>query len=131
MCVVNHCTQTRNELHSKHFHLNLPVLNGAWHRIDVKKNKMLVEFVIFVVFMLLFWYHNVTKRWRMFHSRGLPYAEPYFPFGSVHIWKLLFGNVSASEQWQVRIIQYENHDLAIARSSSSCADPLPLAESGI
>ena len=64
---------------------------------------MLVEFVIFVVFILLFWYYNVTKRWRMFHSRGLPYAEPYFPFGSVHNWKLLFGRVSASEQWQVRL----------------------------
>ena len=69
--------------------------------IDLKKNKMFVEFVIFVVFLLLFWYHNVTKKWRMFHGRELPYAKPYFPFGSVHNWRLLFGKLSASEQWQV------------------------------
>ena len=65
---------------------------------------MLVEFVIFVVFLLLFWYHNVTKKWRKFHRRGLPYAEPYFPFGSVHNWKLLFSKTGAfSEQWKVRM----------------------------
>ena len=74
---------------------------------------MLVEFVIFVVLMLLFWYYNVTKRWRKFHSRGLPYAKPYFPFGSIHIWKLLFGNVSASEQWQVRILNYKRLCLSV------------------
>ena len=67
---------------------------------------MLVEFVIFVVFLLLFWYHNVTRKWRMFHNRELPYAKPYFPFGSVHNWKLLFGKGSASEQWQVRLFYF-------------------------
>ena len=50
---------------------------------------MFVEFFIFVIFVLLCAYHNVTKRWKKFHRRGIPFAEPYFPFGSWHNWKLL------------------------------------------
>ena len=70
---------------------------------------MLVEFVIFVVFLLLFWYHTITKKWTKFQSRGLPYAKPYFPFGSVHNWNLLFSkNGAVSEQWKVKLLSYNS-----------------------
>ena len=65
---------------------------------------MFVEFLIFVIFVLLCAYHNVTKRWKKFHRRGIPFAEPYFPLGSWHNWKLLIlPNGSFSEQYRVSL----------------------------
>ena len=62
---------------------------------------MILEFIIFLLFLLVLWYHNKTKKWNIFKSRGLPYARGYFPFGSKHNWRLLFvDGVAMSEQFK-------------------------------
>ena len=62
---------------------------------------MILEFIIFVLFLLVLWYHNKTKKWNIFKARGLPYARGYFPFGSKHNWRLLFvDGVAVSEQFK-------------------------------
>ena len=63
--------------------------------------EMIVEVIIFLTFLLLFWYHNKTKKWNVFQSRGIPYAPGYFPFGSKHNWRVLFvDGVSVSDQYR-------------------------------
>ena len=65
---------------------------------------MFVEIVIFVIFLLLFAYYNKSRKWQKFQSRGLPFATPYFPFGSIHNWKVLFTSKgNSSESYRVKI----------------------------
>jgi len=62
---------------------------------------MLSEIVIFVILLFLFAYYSKTRKWHKFKSRGIPYATPYFPLGSIHNWKLLFSSTSnISEQFR-------------------------------
>ena len=63
--------------------------------------EMIVEVIIFLTFLLVFWYHNKTKKWNVFQSRGIPYAKAYFPLGSKHNWRMLFvDGVSVSDQFR-------------------------------
>lgn len=76
---------------------------------------MIAEILIFVVFLFLFAYYNVTRKWRKFQKRGLPYAQPYFPLGSIHHWKALFtskGNFS--EQYNVRIVKHNKESFTLS-----------------
>jgi len=65
---------------------------------------MLVEIIIFVLCILLYAYYSVTRKWTKFQSRGLAFAKPNFPFGSIHNWKLLFdSNAAISEIYKVYV----------------------------
>ena len=74
---------------------------------------MIVEVIIFLTFLLLFWYHNKTKKWNVFQSRGIPYAKAYFPLGSKHNWRVLFvDGVSVSDQFRTYLgSELENEKL--------------------
>merc|ERR1711963_1004555 len=64
-------------------------------------SNMLSEIVIFVILLFLFAYYSKTRKWQKFQSRGIPYATPYFPLGSIHNWKLIFSSTSnLSEQFR-------------------------------
>merc|ERR1719450_576250 len=61
----------------------------------------MIEFIIVLVFLFVYWYHSKTKKWNIFQSRGLPSARAYFPFGSKHNWRILFvDGVGVSEQYR-------------------------------
>ena len=63
--------------------------------------RMILEFIILIAFLLLFWYQKKTKKWNIFKTRGVPSAPGYFPLGSKHNWKMLFDPVvGASEQFK-------------------------------
>jgi len=51
---------------------------------------MIVEVVLALLVFLFFVYWKQTRKWQKFKQRGIPYAEPAWPFGSKHSWKLLF-----------------------------------------
>merc|ERR1719204_2183888 len=62
---------------------------------------MILEFIILIALLLLFWYQKKTKKWNIFKTRGVPSAPGYFPLGSKHNWKMLFDPVvGASEQFK-------------------------------
>ena len=90
--------------------LNLCCSAGWWisHIIsstDITEEIMFVEIVIFVIFLLLFAYYNKSRKWQKFQSRGMPFATPYFPFGSIHHWKVLFTSKgNSSEAYRVGFI---------------------------
>ena len=72
-----------------------------FHQSDSIFLKMMIEFIIVLVFLFVYWYHSKTKKWNIFQSRGLPSAKAYFPFGSKHNWRvLLVDGVGVSEQYR-------------------------------
>ena len=48
--------------------------------------------LIAVTLALLHNYHQQTRRWRIFQQRGIPYAEPSWPLGSAHMWRVVFSS---------------------------------------
>ena len=107
--INDHCDHNvHNNLISVHCTVLLRRRNTSVHQnisfsLGVRFSNMLSEIVIFVILLFLFAYYSKTKKWQKFQSRGIPYATPYFPLGSIHNWKLIFSSTSnLSEQFRVR-----------------------------
>ena len=55
---------------------------------------MWIEILLFFALLFLWFYHYVTKQFDEFKKRGIPFAEPSFPFGSRNAKKMLSGELS-------------------------------------
>ena len=62
-----------------------------------KRIKMWIEVLLFFALLFLYVYRWVTGDWNEFKKRGIPYAEPSFPFGSKNAKPALMGEVSFLE----------------------------------
>ena len=51
---------------------------------------MIVSVLILIALALLYKYHQQTRQWKIFQQRGIPYAEPTWPLGSAHMWRVVF-----------------------------------------
>ena len=58
---------------------------------------MWIEILLFFALLFLFLYRWITGSWDEFKKRGIPYAEPSFPFGSKNAKQTLMGEVSFFE----------------------------------
>ena len=58
---------------------------------------MWVEILIGAALLCLYIYHYVTKNFGEFKKRGIPYAEPSFPWGSKNAKQAMMGEVSFFE----------------------------------
>eukprot|EP00092_Neocalanus_flemingeri_P034479 GFUD01037490.1.p1 GENE.GFUD01037490.1~~GFUD01037490.1.p1 ORF type:complete len:541 (-),score=159.18 GFUD01037490.1:552-2174(-) len=63
---------------------------------------MFVDILVFVVAFLLFLYYRGTRNYKKYKLRGIAQAEPTWPLGSKHNWKMLFAKgVGVSDQYGV------------------------------
>eukprot|EP00091_Calanus_sinicus_P011517 TRINITY_DN26055_c0_g1_i1.p1 TRINITY_DN26055_c0_g1~~TRINITY_DN26055_c0_g1_i1.p1 ORF type:complete len:144 (-),score=33.00 TRINITY_DN26055_c0_g1_i1:111-542(-) len=63
---------------------------------------MIVDIFIFLVVLFLFFYYRGTRNYKKYKLRGLPQAEPSWPFGSTNNWKMLFSkNIGVANQYSV------------------------------
>lgn len=58
---------------------------------------MWIEVLLFFALLFLYVYRWVTGSWDEFKKRGIPYAEPSFPFGSKNAKQAMMGEVSFFE----------------------------------
>ena len=58
---------------------------------------MWIEVLLFFALLLLYVYRWVTGSWDEFKKRGVPYAEPSFPWGSKNAKQAMMGEVSFFE----------------------------------
>ena len=63
---------------------------------------MIVDILVFLTVLFLFLYYRGTRNYKKYKLRGLPQAEPTWPFGSAHNWKMLFSKkIGVAEQYSV------------------------------
>ena len=55
---------------------------------------MILEILLLLGLLCLWFYHYCTKQFDEFKKRGMPFAKPSFPFGSRNAKKALMGEVS-------------------------------------
>merc|ERR1711936_504608 len=65
--------------------------------VSVTTDKMWIEVLLFFALLLLYVYRWVTGSWDEFKKRGVPYAEPSFPWGSKNAKQAMMGEVSFFE----------------------------------
>ena len=66
---------------------------------------MWLEILLGIALIFLYIYRYVTKNFDEFKKRGIPYAEPSFPFGSSNAKEMMMGRESF---WRVDILLAES-----------------------
>ena len=63
---------------------------------------MLVELLLFFVALLAFLYYRGSRNYRKYKMRGIAQADPTWPLGSKHNWKLMLSkDIGMSDQYSV------------------------------
>ena len=79
------------------------VITDVKHNQLISKATMIVLVLSLVLFTvtLVYKYLQQTGRWKIFQARGIPYAEPCWPLGSAHMWRVVFsGDTTFTEMFR-------------------------------
>jgi len=66
---------------------------------------MIIEICLCLLAVFVYAYYEITKQFGFFKDRGIPYAQPSFPFGSPAYWKLFLGKISFTDAEKVDLAQ--------------------------
>jgi len=70
---------------------------------------MIVEIVLVLLAIFVYYYHQVTKQFGFFAEQGIPFSKPSFPFGSSATKQIMTGKISITDT-EVFLVENEFPD---------------------